>query len=84
MDMENMAAMEVLKEIKSLMDSKLGDKLSAPSGDEKGIEISKVKLLGDEGSSENPEMEMSEPKEEMGMDPMEMEELKKIRANMMG
>lgn len=78
MDMDNLAAMEVLKEIKSLMDSKLGDKLSGKPEEEGGLEISKVKVLGGESPIESEESSS----EEM-MDPNEMEELKKIRSSMM-
>jgi len=78
MDLDSMGALEVLKEIKALMDERLGSKLAEPKpleemDDAKGLEVSKVKVLGKE-----PEEEMMEEKEEE----INPELLKKIRESL--
>lgn len=98
MDMDSMSALEVLKEIKQIMDERLGDKFGAKEDpkelvedaletapDAKGLEVSKVKVLGGKKPGEEegltPEEDAVEDKKEMdGVDP---EVLRKIRQTMM-
>lgn len=68
---EQDAYLEVLQEIKDLMDSKLGDKLK--SG---GVSIEKVEAELPVTEEMSPEMEKEEPSEDMGLSPEEMDELK--------
>lgn len=85
MEMNDVAAMEVLKEIKSLMDSKLGDRL-APSEDEGGLEISSVNVSGEDplalDGKEAVGEAMGMPPDDSGMSPEEMEQLKAVRSKM--
>lgn len=63
MDMENQAAMEVLKEIKSLMDSRLGDMLSKK---EEPMEP-KIEEMGEAEDSMDPNEEEELKKVRMSM-----------------
>lgn len=92
MNLDSMGALEVLKEIKALMDERLGSKFASPAedlkedlqegmgGDAKGLEVSKVKVLGKkpgEGEGLSPAEDLAEDAKEVSdVDP---EMLKKIR-----
>lgn len=73
----------VLKEIKQLMDSRLGDKL-------KGVSISKLEVEpkeegGEEGEAPSVELELGaspEAEDKTALSPQEEEELNKIRSKM--
>jgi len=103
MNMNDMSALEVLKEIKQIMDQRLGDKLSditedpkqmmedalkgdkMPMGDNpdaKGLEVSKVKVLGKDGQEPMTKAE-DEMQDQQMKDGIDQEMLKKIRQAMM-
>jgi hypothetical protein len=77
--------LQVLNEIKELMDSRLGGKLGEMSKP-KGLEVSSVKVLGDESPEgelvESPEMEKTE--NELGMSDEDLMKLKMARSKMLG
>ncbi|NBW20842.1 MAG: hypothetical protein EBR82_74060 [Caulobacteraceae bacterium] len=95
MNLDSMGALEVLKEIKALMDERLGSKMASPTEDlkedmqeamgkdAKGVEVSKVKVLGKKPGEEEgltPEEDMVEDAKEVSdVDP---ELLKKIRESL--
>jgi hypothetical protein len=104
MDMGNMSALEVLKEIKQIMDQRLGDKLAGTptedpkqmmeealqgekspmemAPDAKGLEVSKVKVMGKDGAEPMTKAEDEIQDQEM-KDGIDQEMLKKIRQAMM-
>lgn len=93
MHIDDSSAMEILKEIKELMDSRMTDKMSMPDvdvaseiPDAKGIEMQKIKLLGG-NKDENPLDSMShadEPGDETQDDETKEEDLmRKIRKELM-
>ncbi len=82
MHIDDSSAMEILKEIKELMDSRMTDKMSMPDvdvaseiPDAKGIEMQKIKLLGAEGE-EVPEVLKDDGSEDDDL-------MKKIRKELM-
>lgn len=80
------AKLQVLDEIKALMDQRLGGKLGDMSKP-KGLEVSSMKVIGDEGSpgeemSESPAAEEMESK--MGMSDDDLMKLKMARQKMLG
>jgi len=86
MHIDDSSAMEILKEIKELMDSRMTDKMSMPDvdvaseiPDAKGIELQKIKLLGGQkdGLGDDSDVEGS-PSEES-----DDELMKKIRKELM-
>lgn len=77
------AKLQVLNEIKELMDSRLGGKLGEMSKP-KGVEVASVKVMGEESPelSESPEMESKE--DSMGMSDEDLMKLKMGRSKMLG
>ena len=80
MHIDDSSAMEILEEIKALMDSRMTDKMSmTEDSDPKGIEMQKIKLLGDvkpEGDSLPDPLEDSEETKEEDL-------MRKIRKELM-
>lgn len=80
---EMSAKLQVLDEIKELMDKRLGGKLGEMANP-KGVEVASVKLMGEEGESPMEEkMEMSE-ENESGVSEEDLMKLKMARSKMLG
>ncbi len=83
------AKLQVLDEIKSLMDKRLGGKLGEMANP-KGVEVSSVKVMGDDDSSEGPmheqmeSPEMEKMEEKTGMSEEDLMKLKMARQKMLG
>lgn len=70
---QNDPYLDVLKEIKSLMDSRLGDKLKG------GVSVEKVEVLPVEGEEMPVEAVEEKPEgEELGLSPEEKDKLKQM------
>lgn len=81
MHIDDSSAMEILEEIKALMDSRMTDKMSMTEDmpDAKGIEMQKIKLLGGDEVDGLPDALQDKDSEET----KEEDLLRKIRKELM-